>query len=117
MRKKAKAGQRTSEIKDWLEQELQASFDFAQKNLQIEEKQALLLYIKTLVDGTQLQRDIIKPFFELPSEEHFKAYLTSLPYQQEVEGKERILLELTKGSGEMGTRLISTVSRKESGIQ
>jgi len=98
MWKKPKSDQQTAEIINWLAQELETSFDFVKKNLQIEEKEALLLYIKTVVDGTQLQRDIIKPFFELPSEQHFKAYLTSLPYQQEIEGKEQILLELTKGS-------------------
>lgn len=98
MWKKAKTDQQASEIINWLAKELQPSFDFVQKELQIEEKKALPLYIKTVVDGSQLQQDIIKPFFELPSGQHFKAYLTSLPYQQEIEGKEQIILELTKGS-------------------
>jgi spore germination protein len=61
-------------------------------------KEAMLLYIKTVVDGQQLQRDIIKPFFEMATEEYYKAYLTSLPYQQEIQEKEQIASELTKGS-------------------
>jgi Bacillus/Clostridium GerA spore germination protein len=41
---------------------------------------------------------MIKPFFELPTINHYKAYLNSLPQRKEVKGKEVILLELTKGS-------------------
>lgn len=50
------------------------------------------------MDGDQLQRGIIRPFFELPSMKDVEAYLTSLPNEQEKKSKEQILLELTKGS-------------------
>ena len=79
-------------------QEFQTSFDFVEKTLQIDEKTAQLLYIKTVVNGTDLQECVIKPFFELPTEHHYKAYLTSLPQQQELKGKEQILDEMTRGS-------------------
>jgi hypothetical protein len=47
MWKNSKTDQQASEIINWLIQELKISFDFAHKKLQIEEKKALLLYIKT----------------------------------------------------------------------
>ncbi|GAA3328945.1 hypothetical protein GCM10020331_074970 [Ectobacillus funiculus] len=43
-------------------------------------------------------KNIIKPFFEMPTEQHFDAYLHSLPNQQEITSREQVLLELTKGS-------------------
>ncbi|MCM3112581.1 spore germination protein [Lederbergia lenta] len=93
-----KKDKKIAEIINWLSNELKSSFDLVEKTLNIERKQGQLLYVKTVVDGLQLQEVIIKPFFELPSEKHVEAYLTSLPQQQEVISKEQILLELTKGS-------------------
>lgn len=98
MWKKDKSDRRQEEIINWLKQTLESSFDFVHKKMEIAGREALLLYIKTVVDSEQLQRDIIKPFFELSTEEHYKAYLTSLPYQQELKEKEKIAEELTKGS-------------------
>lgn len=82
----------------WLATELKQSFDFVQNPLEMEDRQAILLYLKTVVDGIQLQEVVIKPFFEFPTAKHVEAYLMSLPQQQEIQSKEQILLELTKGS-------------------
>lgn len=98
MWKKGKSDRKPEEIINWLTQTLESSFDFIHKHMHIAGKEAMLLYIKTVVDGQQLQRDIIKPFFEMATEEYYKAYLTSLPYQQEIQEKEQIASELTKGS-------------------
>ena len=45
---------------------------------------------------------IIKPFFEMDTEEDMKAYLSSLPDQQDITSREQILSELTKGSVVVG---------------
>jgi hypothetical protein len=83
---------------EWLINELKPSSDILHKPLRLDDKQAELVYIKTVVDGAQLQQIVIKPFFELASEQHVEAYLKSLPNQQEVTSKEQVLSELTKGS-------------------
>lgn len=98
MRKKVPMIYTPSEIIDWIKEELKDSFDFINQPLDINNKHVLLLYIKTVVDNKQLQEAIIKPFFELSSMEEVKAYLTSLPNQIDIQSKEQILLELTKGS-------------------
>lgn len=76
---------------------LKPSFDVVQIPLQIEKKQAFLLYIKTVVDGTGLQEVVIKPFFEMSSEKYFEAYVNSLPNKEEMRSKEELLINLTKG--------------------
>ncbi|WHY01729.1 spore germination protein [Neobacillus sp. DY30] len=86
------------ETLDWLSEELKPSFDLVYKPLHIDEKHTELLYIKTVVDGAQLQQLVIKPFFELGNDRHVAAYLSSLPNLQEIKAKEQILLDLTKGS-------------------
>lgn len=80
-----------------LMEELKPSYDVSQIPLHIEEKQAFLLYIKTVVDGIQLQEVLIKPFFEMSSEEHFEAYVNSLPNKIDIQTKEELLINLTQG--------------------
>ncbi|WP_258000510.1 spore germination protein [Bacillus sp. Marseille-P3661] len=88
----------SNETLEWLSEELKSSFDLVYKPLHMDEKQAVLLYIRTVVDGVQLQQLVIKPFFELGNDHHVEAYLHSLPNQQEIKSKEQMLLEMTKGS-------------------
>ncbi len=88
----------SSPTKDWLIQQFKDSFDFTHKPLKIDQKEMELLFIKTVTDNDQLQKMIIKPFFELTSMEQVEAYLNSLPNQQIIKSKEQIQLELTKGS-------------------
>ncbi|MFD1927746.1 spore germination protein [Sporosarcina siberiensis] len=80
-----------------LAEKLKSSFDIAQIPLIIEDKEAHLFYLKTVVDGEKLQNVIIKPFFELNTIEHFEAYLNSLPNKSEVPSNEELLVELTRG--------------------
>ncbi|WP_077212955.1 spore germination protein [Bacillus dakarensis] len=86
------------ETLEWLFEELKSTSDLVNKPLHVGEKHVELLYIKTVVDGEQLQQLVIKPFFELESLEHVEAYLNSLPNLQENQPREQMLLELTKGS-------------------
>ncbi|WP_428911197.1 spore germination protein [Niallia sp. Krafla_26] len=96
--KKIKQNLQIEAVIDMITKEFETSFDFVNNPLKIDGKEALLLYIKTVVDGVQLQDYIIKPFFEMATNEHFQAYLQSIPQYKEIEGKEQILVELTKGS-------------------
>ncbi|KMY55326.1 spore gernimation protein GerA [Bacillus sp. FJAT-27231] len=82
----------------WITKQLKPNTDFVEKHMKIERKEAALLFIKTVVDGDQLQKLVIKPFFEMDSETHYEAYLQSLPSQQEITTKEKLIIELTKGS-------------------
>jgi len=80
-----------------LVKELQPTFDIIQIPLQIEEKKAFLLYLKTVVDGDKIQNIIIKPFFEMTSIENFETYINLLPDKTDVPAKEELLISLTKG--------------------
>ncbi|MBD8004382.1 spore germination protein [Bacillus norwichensis] len=97
MRKKIPIIYTPSETIEWLKNEIK-SFDFVHKPLEINNKRMMLLYIKTVADGQRLHDSLIKPFFELPSLGEVEAYLSSLPNQIEIESREHILLEITKGS-------------------
>lgn len=88
----------TNELMNWLSQELKPTFDFVEKPLKVKDKKAILLFIKTVIDGDKLQFTFIKPFFEMDSQEDFEAYLNSLPDGEEITSKEQVLKELTKGS-------------------
>ncbi|MCJ8009972.1 spore germination protein [Lederbergia wuyishanensis] len=82
----------------WIIEKLKPTFDFTHKPLQIDNKQIELLYIKTVVNGDKLYSTVIKPFFEMQSLKNIEAYFNSLPNQQEVQSKDQLLVELTKGS-------------------
>ena len=88
----------SKETIDWLSARLKPTFDLIEKRLEHRKKGAKLLFIKTLVESDKIQQMIIKPFFEMDTEEDMKAYLSSLPDQQEITSREQILSELTKGS-------------------
>ncbi|MCQ6282479.1 spore germination protein [Bacillus sp. EB600] len=92
----------SKETIDWLSIQLKPTFDLIEKRLEHRKKGAKLLFIKTLVDGDKVQQMIIKPFFEMDTEDDMRAYLSSLPDQQETTSKEQILGELTKGSVVVG---------------
>ena len=96
MRKKRVAPQ-PPELMITLAEQLKSSFDVAQIPLFIKGKEAHLFYLKTVVDDQALQSIIIKPFFELATEEHFEAYLNSLPNKIEMPSDEQLLIELTRG--------------------
>jgi len=83
---------------EWLTNELQPSFDLIKKPLKNNQKEAVLLFIKTLVDNDKIQLMLIKPFFEIEMLGSFLDYLRSLPDGQEVTTRDQILSELIKGS-------------------
>lgn len=86
------------EMVDYLMKELKPTFDLVQKPLKINQKEVVLLFIKTVVDSDRIQQTIIKPFFEMDTLKDFQAYLISLPDEQEITSKDQVLTELTKGS-------------------
>lgn len=98
MRKKIPIMYTPFETISWIEEKLKDSFDFVHKPLEINHKKIMLLFIKTVIDDQKLQEGIIRPFFELPTTNDVEAYLRSLPNQIDIESKEQILVELTKGS-------------------
>lgn len=80
-----------------LAQELNPTFDIIQIPLKVDDKEAYLFYLKTVVDGDKIQNMIIKPFFEMPSIEHFETYINLLPDKTDIPAKEELLVLLTKG--------------------
>ncbi|MFF5996692.1 spore germination protein [Lysinibacillus sp. KU-BSD001] len=82
----------------WIVEQFKGTNELTKKTLEYENKLAVLFYVKSLIDQELLQKVIIKPFFEMQSENQFTSYLTALPYFQEVESKAQALFELTSGS-------------------
>ena len=74
---------------DWLSARLKPTFDLVEKQLEHRRKEAKLLFIKTLVGGDKVQQMIIKPFFEMETEEDLKAYFSSLPDRQDITSRDR----------------------------
>lgn len=91
-------GDNTPELVKRLINQLTASADIIQTPLQIEGKEAFLFFLKSVVDGPQLQSLVIKPFFELATENHFLHYINSLPNKVKVPAEKELLVELTKGN-------------------
>ncbi|SOC44073.1 spore germination protein [Ureibacillus acetophenoni] len=82
----------------WLKQQLNNTNELTQKTLEIEDKLSFIYFISSLVDIEMIQKVLIKPFFEMPSEDYFEAYLQSLPQQLDFQTKEEILSNLLSGS-------------------
>lgn len=80
-----------------LAEKLKPTFDIIQIPLQIDEKQAFLLYLKSVVDGNKVQEMIIKPFFEMSSPEHFETYINLLPDKTDIPSHEELLILITRG--------------------
>lgn len=82
----------------WINEQFQNTNELVQKKLDYENKHILLFYIKSLIDSEMLQKLIIKPFFEMSSEEQFNLYLHALPQFQEITSKEQVQLEIMNGN-------------------
>ncbi|MDN4494716.1 spore germination protein [Ureibacillus aquaedulcis] len=87
-----------SETINWVNEQFKNTNELVHKNLEYENKHILLFYLKSLINSEMLQQLIIKPFFEMSSEEQFKIYLQALPQFQEVTSKEQIPLEMMNGN-------------------
>ncbi|MFJ8234834.1 spore germination protein [Ureibacillus sp. NPDC094379] len=88
----------SEEILLWLKEQFKDTTELTQKTLDYDNKHVLLFYVKSLLNQELLQKLIIKPFFEMTSENQFKAYLIALPQFQKVESKEQAVLEMTNGN-------------------
>ncbi|MFC5592081.1 spore germination protein [Sporosarcina soli] len=83
---------------DGLAEQFKSSDDLIQTPLQINGQSAFLFYLKTVVDGNTLQQTVIKPFFEMSSEEGFTSYIQSLPNRIEMPNIDELLILLSAGS-------------------
>lgn len=88
----------SSETINWINEQFKHTNELVQKNLEYENKHIVLFYIKSLINSELLQKFIIKPFFEMSSEEQFNLYLQALPQFQQVTSKEQIQLEVMNGN-------------------
>ncbi len=76
---------------------LPASFDVLHVPLAIENADAHLLYVKTVVDGSVLQQTIIKPFYEMTDATKFAAYVKGMPNRIEIPATDELLTLLVSG--------------------
>ncbi|MFS0690405.1 spore germination protein [Sporosarcina sp. 179-K 8C2 HS] len=83
---------------DELSKQFSPSSDIIQTPLQMQDNYAFLFYVKSVVDGDKLQQTVIRPFFEMASEEDFASYIKSLPNQTEVPDKNKLLISISSGS-------------------
>ncbi|BAQ08809.1 spore germination protein [Bacillus sp. OxB-1] len=84
-------------IFDELADQFKPTDDLIQTPLQINGQSAFLFFLKSVVDGDKLQQTVIRPFFEMASEEGFASYIQSLPIQTDMPSKEKLLVLLTAG--------------------
>ena len=89
--------QTAPELMENIFEKLNRSEDVLTIPLQLENNNAFILYLKTVVDGVKLQNIIIKPFFELKSMEFFSSYIQSLPDIVKMKTGEELLIQLMKG--------------------
>lgn len=73
------------------------SSDIVQTPLQLKGHIAFLFYVKSVVDGDKLQQTVIRPFFEMGSEEDFASYIQSLPNRTDMPDKDKLLIKLSSG--------------------
>lgn len=82
----------------WINDQFKQTNELTEKTLEYEQKYMQLFYIKPLIDREMLQNSVIKPFFEMASENQFKLYLHALPQFQEATTKEQVMREIMNGS-------------------
>ena len=71
------------------------SDDVIQTPLQMKGECAFLFYLKSVTDGDKMHQTVIRPFFEMASEEDFTSYIQSLPNKLEVPNKEKLLAKIS----------------------
>lgn len=74
------------------------SDDLVHTPMQVLEEKAQVLFLKSVINVAELQQLVIKPFFEMKSEEEFLQYIGSLPNRIELTVETPILVNMTKGS-------------------
>ena len=78
-------------------EKLGKSDDLVHTPMQVSEEKAQVLFLKSVINVTELQQLVIKPFFEMKSEEGFLQYIRSLPNQIEFTDETSLLVNMTKG--------------------
>ena len=85
-------------LMDELSKKFEPSIDIMLKPLLIGDNKVYLFYLKTVTDSNKLHSIVIKPFFELKSNESFQSYIESLPEQVEMKSEKELQIMLTKGA-------------------
>lgn len=80
-----------------LSEKFSPSNDVCLKPLQIEDNTVFIFYLKSAIDGAKLHDMLIKPFFEMKSNQSFTFYIDSLPNLTNMKYGEELLIEITKG--------------------
>ena len=80
-----------------LSEKFPPSNDVCFKPLQIEDNTVFIFYLKSAIDGAKLHDMLIKPFFEMKSNQSFTFYIESLPNLTNMQYGEELLIEITKG--------------------
>ncbi|CAM4099202.1 spore germination protein [Lederbergia lenta] len=80
-----------------LSEQFKPSNDIIQTPLHIQGQFAFLFFLKSVVDGDRLQQTVIRPFFELSSEENYASYIQSLPNKLDVPDKDKLIMMLSAG--------------------
>lgn len=80
-----------------LSKQFKPTNDIIQTSLRLKSHCAFLFYVKSVVDGDKLQQTIIRPFFEMASEEDFASYVQSLPNQTDLPEFKKLLIMLSAG--------------------
>nr|WP_255726869.1 spore germination protein [Sporosarcina sp. ACRSM] len=78
-------------------EQFKPSDDMIQTPLHMNGQYAFLFYLKSVVDGNTLQQTVIKPFFEMSSEESFTSYIQSLPNRIDMPNIDKLLILLSAG--------------------
>lgn len=69
----------TAKIKDSIRSELGNSVDVEYQEMKSFEKEAALIYIKSVCDANKINRYLLAPFFNAQTKEDFEGYLSSYP--------------------------------------
>lgn len=81
-----------------LSKKFKPSDDVIQTPLHIKGQQASLFYLKSVVDGDKLQQTVIRPFFEMASEDDFASYIQSMPNRVDIPRIDKLLRLISAGS-------------------
>lgn len=88
----------STETIKWVNELFKNNNELVQKDLDYENKRIILFYIKSLINSEMLQNLLIKPFFEMSSQEQFNMYLQALPQFQDGTPREQVELEVMNGN-------------------
>ncbi|MDW0117916.1 spore germination protein [Sporosarcina thermotolerans] len=88
---------KTPPIVNTLSKMFNPSGDVVQTPLQMKGECAFLFYLRSVADGDKIHQTVIRPFFEMASEESFTSYIHSLPNRTDVPDKDKLLTKISSG--------------------